>query len=680
MSDRQKILIVDDKKENLVTLRHVLSTVDADVIEATSGNQALAATFDHQFAVAVLDVQMPGMSGYELAEHLRGDEKTRLIPILFLTAHLADELEIFKGYQSGGVDYLTKPYSPEVLRGKLDIFLEIDRRKRESIMHQNQLESLVAGRTRELEHELARRKQIEDELKSANKLLDDVQSLAKMGGWKCNIATGRHTWTDEVYRIYGVEKDFNPSDVNRCISYYAPEYIPVITDAFEQSVSHGKPFDVEVQFVRQNGERIWARATGNPLVINGKVEEVTGFFTDITARKSDEQEKHSLGLQLQHAQKLESIGVLAGGIAHDFNNILAVIICNCDLATQRPQMAGELIPEIEEAAQRAAELCHQMLAYAGKSMTIRKEFNISALVDDTLKMLNATLNQNVVIKTNRSGDIPRITGDTSQIRQIVMNLIINASEAIGEAHGEICVSLINTEIIAGQTEKDHLGKIIPPGQYVCLEVTDTGCGMDDETKERIFEPFYTTKFTGRGLGMSATLGIITSHKGALQLFSQPDHGSTFKVYLPTKSSDSSVEPLQQTDSLTWQGSGSILLVEDEPQLMLVAKNLLKALGFSVFEASNGSEALELYRKNSEYINLVVTDLGMPVMNGYELLREIKQINPELPIIISSGFGDVDINSHITDGEVAGFLSKPYSFAQMRELLKSVMERGNPDFT
>jgi two-component system cell cycle sensor histidine kinase/response regulator CckA len=220
----------------------------------------------------------------------------------------------------------------------------------------------------------------------------------------------------------------------------------------------------------------------------------------------------------------------------------------------------------------------------------------------------------------------------------------------------------------------YLGKDIPAGRYVCLDVTDTGCGMDDETRQRIFEPFYTTKFTGRGLGMSAVLGIITTHKGALQLKSQPGQGTSFKVYLPVHNGKPAAdESLQLVHSIPWQGSGSILLVEDEPQLMTVAKNLIKALGFMVFEATNGNEALEIFRKNAEYITMVVTDIGMPVMDGYDLIRELKKIKPDLPVIVSTGFADMDVTRRTADLYVAGYLSKPFSFDQLREVLKGVVE-------
>jgi CheY-like chemotaxis protein len=211
-----------------------------------------------------------------------------------------------------------------------------------------------------------------------------------------------------------------------------------------------------------------------------------------------------------------------------------------------------------------------------------------------------------------------------------------------------------------------------------LEVVDSGCGMDSETRQRIFEPFYSTKFTGRGLGMSAVLGIIRSHKGALQLFSQPGQGSTFKVYLPVFNDGvCDVVSCQRVVQPPWQGSGTILLVEDEEQLLHVVKAILKSMGFSVIEASNGKLALEVYQKYAAEISLVLTDIGMPVMDGYGLFRELKKLDPKLPIIISSGFGDAEVTAHIPGDQIAGLVSKPYNFDQLREVLKSVVEgRGD----
>ncbi len=399
------------------------------------------------------------------------------------------------------------------------------------------------------------------------------------------------------------------------------------------------------------------------------------IIRDISEQKRAEEEKKALEQQLQHTQKLESLGVLSGGIAHDFNNILAIIMGYCSLTKMDYSSAEKNIPIIENAAERAAGLCRQMLAYAGKAQLTKTNINIVEKVDDIVGMLKATLPQNVVIKTDLSAEIPIIEGDASQLGQVVMNLIINASEAIGTEQGVVDVSLSSIKVIAGKVYEDYHGKPIFPGEYVCLEVTDNGCGMSEEIKWRIFEPFYTTKFTGRGLGMSAVLGIINSHNGALQLFSQLGHGTTFKVFLPapadeTRKDEKNIEPTKPDQ---WRGTGTILLVEDEDPIRDIAKNFLEMFGFSVLEAVNGSEALDIYQKNAAEITLVVTDMGMPVMDGYELFSELKRINSELPIIVSSGYGDAEVSARIGSDNIAGIISKPYNPSQLREVLKSVVE-------
>jgi len=423
----------------------------------------------------------------------------------------------------------------------------------------------------------------------------------------------------------------------------------------------------EMRMVRADGFMFWVHLQCT-LMLGG---ECWITLNDISERKKAEEEKVALDHQLLQAHKLESLGVLAGGIAHDFNNSLGIILGNCYLAKLDPEGAEGYITTIEKSANHSAELCRQMLEYAGKSLLVTNQVDMTTVVRDKVRTLKAAIPQNVVIKLDCT-DTPLIGGDASLLGQIVMNLIVNASEAIGEAQGEIRVSLATTEIRAGFSDKDHLGRIIPAGVYVCLEISDTGCGMDDEIKRRIFEPFYTTKFTGRGLGLSAALGIILSHQGALQLFSQPGKGTTIKIYLPVYKEAPEEESDQQASFAPWQGSGTVLLVDDEEHVIFVAKTMLEELGFSVIDASNGKEALELYRMNAEKITLVVTDIGMPVMDGYALFSELKKINPELPIIISSGFSDTVVTLRIAVENIAGFISKPYSFEQLRDALKSVV--------
>jgi signal transduction histidine kinase/CheY-like chemotaxis protein len=521
--------------------------------------------------------------------------------------------------------------------------------------------------------DITERKQAEENVARYSQLLDKTSKIANIGGWELNLETMKLIWSEQVYRIHELSPDTSIT-VEASIGFYTPESRPVIQDAVRALIESGVPFDLELQINTAMNNLLWVCAQGEADYNEGKIFKIYGTFQDITQRKQAEEEKQTLEQQFQQTQKLESLGVLAGGIAHDFNNILAIIMGYCCLTKMDFADAEKHIPEIEKAAERAAALCRQMLAYAGKAQFIEAQVNTSMLVDEMVTMLRTTIKQNVVIRSELCSDTPFITGDASQIRQIVMNLIINAAEAIDEEQGEIQVSLSKREMKAGQSERDHLGNVILAGQYICLEVTDNGCGMDDETKLKLFEPFYTTKFTGRGLGMSAVLGIIAAHRGALQFTSQPGQGTTFKVYLPVPINDANgVESLQHVTSAVWERSGTLLLVEDEDHVRLIAKTMLQALGFTIIEATNGKEALELYRKNAADITYVFTDMDMPVMDGYALFRELKKLNPELPIIISSGFGEVDVASRIPLDEIAGIINKPYSFDQLRESMRCVVE-------
>ncbi len=459
-------------------------------------------------------------------------------------------------------------------------------------------------------------------------------------------------------------------DIDPCCDY----------DAFRRSFANLRQHGTrtfEAVHATKDGARFPVEIVSSYLSF-GDEERNCAFVRNIAERKQAEEEKRTLEQQFQQTQRLESLGVLSGGIAHDFNNILAIIMGYCSLTKMEYETAQGNIEEIEKAAERGAELCRQMLAYAGKAQLTKTRVDIGSVVDEMATMLKSTLPRNSVIKTDLPTGIPAINADASQIRQVVMNMIINASEAIGEEQGEIGVSLARTAVTADQAAKDYHGEAIPPGEYVCLEVADNGCGMNEETKWRIFEPFYTTKFSGRGLGMSAVLGIIQSHGGALQLFSRPGQGTTFKVYLPVRDSGSlGDEGRMHAPSPPWQGSGTILLVEDEDQIRFIASSLLANFGFEVLEAANGKEALEAYRKNAADIIPVLTDMGMPVMDGYALFPALKQLDHNLPIIVSSGFGFAEVASRIGRDDIAGIIDKPYNPDQLREVVKRVVA-GMPD--
>jgi signal transduction histidine kinase/CheY-like chemotaxis protein len=390
-------------------------------------------------------------------------------------------------------------------------------------------------------------------------------------------------------------------------------------------------------------------------------------------RKKVEEEKSRLEAQFQQTQKLESLGVLAGGIAHDFNNILSIILGHCYILEE--DIDSEIdrkshIRHISKSAGRAADLCRQMLSYAGKSELNQTSVNLWLLIDENVKMLQSAIKKNISIKLDLTVDVPEIIGDNAQIQQVVMNLIINAAEAIADGNGTISIALRKACIFENHTENDFLGCMIPPGSYACLTIADNGCGMDPDTRKRIFEPFFTTKFTGRGLGMSAVLGIIKSHNGSLQLSSSPGAGSMFKVYFPLNEASGRFESSSRSTAVLYKMmQGTVLLVDDEEGLRVIGSALLKAMGFSVITAADGNEALEIFQIRGNTIDLVLLDLIMPGTDGREVYRKLRAISPAIPIVMSSGYyTEAEMSVTTDDDEYAAVIQKPYKSEQLRTVL------------
>jgi signal transduction histidine kinase/HAMP domain-containing protein len=402
------------------------------------------------------------------------------------------------------------------------------------------------------------------------------------------------------------------------------------------------------------------------------------FAFDVTKSKRAEEEKRGLERQVQQAQKLESLGVLAGGIAHDFNNLLMVVLGHAELALKEisPMSAARgSLAEITTAARRAADLCRQMLAYAGKASFTLERVGLRDLVEEMAHLLKTAISKKAILNLNLERGLPPIEADPSQIRQIAMNLIINASEAISDRSGVITVSVGATRCDEEYLRKTELREALTPGLYVHLEVTDTGGGMDAETRSRIFEPFFSTKFTGRGLGLAAVLGIVHAHKGALKVYSEPGKGTTFKILFPALTDGEDATRSPEPSSLAdWRGQGTILLVDDEESLIALGARMLEHLGFTVLTATDGLQAADLYRKRGKEIDLVLMDLTMPHMDGAEAFGELRRLNPDVRVVLASGYSHEDVASRFAEKGLDGVLQKPYSLAKLREALAGLMPK------
>jgi CheY-like chemotaxis protein len=333
------------------------------------------------------------------------------------------------------------------------------------------------------------------------------------------------------------------------------------------------------------------------------------------------------------------------------------------------------LTEISTASRRAADLCRQMLAYAGKASFALERVGMRDLVEEMAHLLKTAISKKAILNLNLERGLPPIQADPSQIRQIVMNLIINASEAIGDRSGVITVSVGATRCDDEYLQKTELRDALSPGLYVHLEVTDTGGGMDAQTRSRIFEPFFSTKFAGRGLGLAAVLGIVRAHKGALKVYSEPGKGTTFKILFPalTEGEDAARSP-DSSPLSDWRGTGTILLVDDEESLIALGARMLEHLGFTVLTAADGLQAVDLYRERGKEIDLVLMDMTMPHMDGAEAFGELRRLNPEVRVVLASGYSHEDVASRFAGKGLDGVLQKPYTLLKLREALAGLLPK------
>ena len=434
---------------------------------------------------------------------------------------------------------------------------------------------------------------------------------------------------------------------------------------------------LDVPLLTKDNRPVWCEVSVVAVRDNaGHITSFQGVTRDISGRKQAEADRDHLESQIQHAQKLESLGVLAGGIAHDFNNLLVGMLGNAGLAMMdlpEASPAHGYLRRVETAAQRAADLTNQLLAYSGRGKFVIHAIDLSTLVQEMTELLSTVLSKSAVLKYNLAPDLSPIEGDATQIRQVVMNLITNASDAIGDRSGVI--SLTTSTIFADRAYLNEmwLDEELPEGTYVYLEVSDTGAGMDDETVRRIFDPFFSTKFTGRGLGLAAVLGIVRGHHGALKVYSEPGHGTTFKVLFPAADLALIAAPEEEPALSGWQPEGTVLIVDDEENVQEVARAALERIGFATLSAMDGREGLDVYKQHADEIVLVLLDMTMPQMNGEETYRELRRLYPDVRVVLSSGYNEQDATDQFAGKGLAGFIQKPYSPTALLDRIRDALQ-------
>jgi PAS domain S-box-containing protein len=441
-------------------------------------------------------------------------------------------------------------------------------------------------------------------------------------------------------------------------------------------ISRSGAMTFETEVVSREGTRMPVEINASYVEFNGRAAVCT-IARDLVPRRAAEEEKIRLLQQLQETQKLESLGVLAGGVAHDFNNLLTAILANATLARESadtPAATAEMLGQIEHAATQAAGLCRQMLAYAGKGQLVVEPLDLSALVSGTGKLLEMTVSRRAHLELRLEPGLPSVRGDASQIRQIVLNLVHNAAEAIARRDGLIVVATARIRITRDLVATSQVRTALPDGDGVVLTVSDNGSGMDATTLERIFEPFFTTKFTGRGLGLAAVLGIVRSHHGLLHVETKPGHGSRFQLILPVVAQPAPKRP--SAPILPAAKQGRVLVIDDEETVRNVARQTLQRVGYEVDTAVDGDAALAALADSSPY-DVILVDMTMPGRDGIATLREMRRRGVTAPAMLMSGFSEQQIRPQGEAEGVAEFLQKPFDCAALRAKVDAVIHARSP---
>ncbi len=528
---------------------------------------------------------------------------------------------------------------------------------------------------------ITERKRAEVALRESQDRLDLALSGADLGLWDLDIPAGKLEVSERWAQIFG----FTLQDVPReAAEWYARAHDddkdPSVNHFWSHIAGEIPMLDIEVRFRSRTNEWVWVHLRGKigERDSDGVPIRIAGTLLDISARKAAESDRQALEAQMQHTQKLESLGVLAGGIAHDFNNLLVGILGNADLALMDLPPGSpvrESLEDIVVSAQRAAELCKQMLAYSGRGRFVVAPVSMNELIREMNNLLAVSISKRVTMKFEPMPNIPLVHADATQIRQIVMNLLTNASEAIGDAEGEIHISTSVITWTRAEVKGTLVGCELEPGiPYVCMRIADTGVGMNDATLARVFDPFFTTKFTGRGLGMAAVLGIVRGHDGAIRVESEPGVGTTFEVLLPALQAKVEAPAPEAPKPSEVHGSGLVLVVDDEQPVLDIASAMLHRRGFSVITAHDGREALQVFESRKDEVILAIVDLTMPRMSGGDLLMELQRLKPGLRVVLSSGYNEQEAVAQTHGEKMAEFIQKPYRAIDFYAMLQRVLEK------
>ncbi len=690
------ILIVDDNEQSLYMLQVLLQGHNYKVTTANNGAEAMEFARNNPPDMIITDILMPVMDGFALCHQWMDSSQFKDIPFVFYTATYTDPKDESFALALGATRFIAKPIEPALLIKEIqEIFKEHRAAQKAAPAHPAKKETVylkeynqalirkledkmaqveesnkqLSNLYKQAQQEISERKQIEESLRQSEARLAEAQRIAHLGNWEWNISTGELHWSDEVYRIFGVLPQEFDATYQTFIQTIHPGDRDFVEKSIDAALYEKQPYNIECRILRPNGEQRAVHFQAEITLTNaGQPVQMIGIIQDITEAKQLEE-------QLRHSQKMEAIGRLAGGIAHDFNNLLTAILGYSQFLLNDLGMNNPLRQDVEmikQAGERAAALTRQLLTFSRKQALQPQIINLNHIVTNVEQMLRRLLNENIELITIPEAELGQVEADPGQIEQVILNLAINARDAMLQG-GKLIIETANTYLDEAYA-RQYID--VKAGPYIELTVSDTGIGMDTETQPYIFEPFFTTKGEGKGtgLGLATVHGIVKQSNGHIRVYSEPGYGTTFKIYLPQIGKIFTGAKQNHSKPESYSGTETILLVEDEKMVRDLAYAILTGHGYTVLQAGNGAQALDIAQQRTEAIHLLLSDVVMPKIGGIALASQLKAIHPETKILLMSGYSINIVERQAIHGANPGFINKPFTVASLSRTVRELLDQ------
>ena len=656
-----RVLIVDDEPEIRETLSKFLVGEGYEIATAGTAREALAQTEQGQFDVVVADILLPEISGLELLERVRASAPA--VKVLLITGE-PGYATAAAAVRLGAFDYFAKPVTQSAIRRSVASAVRLKKVEDENRFYRERLEVLVEERTRQLADFSGRLRDPERRYRALiERSADAVALLDRQGRALYVSAATERILGHQPERLIG----------RPALAVVHAEDRPRLAAALQQlSAAPDGVLSLEVRARHRDGTHPWIEAVLTNLFDEPAVGAIVVNFRDISDRKRNEHEKAQLTEQVQQSQKMEALGRLAGGVAHDFNNLLTAILGYAELIREGLGADHPLAQDAREltaAGERATALTSQLLTFSRRQIIEPHLLDLNLTLERSQNLLARLLGEDVELSLRLAPDLWRTQVDPTQIDQILMNLAVNARVAMPRG-GRLVIETAN---IVYERDWRDVDADVKAGEFVMLAVTDTGCGMSRETAGRIFEPFFTTKEQGTGLGLATVYGIVKQHGGGISVSSEPGSGTTFRLYFPHGEGAAYDAPRAPAREALARGTEKVLLVEDEDSVRSLVRTMLEMLGYGVVMASRGEEAVELAHVHAGEIDLLVTDVVMPGMNGRELFETLRATQPMMRCLFVSGYTRDVIARHGVLEEGINLLSKPFSITELATSIRAVLD-------